>query len=133
MVFLVFQVLSGFAYGFCFDEAGRTYGISPLLLRAIAEIESGLNPAAFNRNRNGSYDFGLMQINSFWAKILGIENWLLIGDPCNNVKVGAWILRQCIDRYGYTWEAIGCYNADSFEKRVRYANKVYGKLKGLGK
>ncbi len=40
------------------------------LLRSIAEAESGLNPAAINRNSNGTYDFGVMQINSSWEKIL---------------------------------------------------------------
>ncbi len=128
IIFILFLLFPGLALGFCFEEAGMLYGISPLLLRAIAEVESNLNPLAINRNSDGSYDFGLMQINSSWARILGIDNWLLLGNPCNNVKVGAWILRQCIDRYGYNWEAVGCYNARSFEKRIQYANKIYQKI-----
>lgn len=128
IIILPLMFIPSLVLGFCFEEAGRLYGISPLLLKAIAEVESNLNPVAVNWNSDGSYDFGLMQINSYWAGILGIKNWLLLGDPCNNVKVGAWILRQCIDRYGYSWEAVGCYNARSFTKRVKYANRVYQKI-----
>ncbi len=43
---------------------------------------------------------------------------------------GASILRQCIDRYRYTWEAVGCYNAMSADKKVNYAWKVFNQLKG---
>jgi soluble lytic murein transglycosylase-like protein len=119
------------SFGFCFEEAGELYGISPLLLRAIAEVESGFNPYAINWNLN-SYDYGLMQINSSWASVIGLSKWLMLGDPCFNVKTGAWILRQCILRYGYSWEAIGCYNAGSPRKRLDYIDKVYMKLLEFG-
>ena len=61
-------LLPAAASAFCFEEAGNEYGVSPLLLWSIAKHESGLNPAATCRNANGTYDYGLMQINSSWAK-----------------------------------------------------------------
>jgi soluble lytic murein transglycosylase-like protein len=73
-----------------------------------------------------------MQINSFWAEAIGMRNWLMLGDPCTNVKTGAWILSRCIESHGYTWEAVGCYNARSSEKRARYANRIYRKLIEIG-
>lgn len=115
-------------HAFCFEEAGAIYRVSPQLLWAIAKVESSFNPDVLNRNANGSYDFGLMQINSAWAKILGEELWASLGNPCQNVKVGAWILTQCMRRYGYTWEAVGCYNATSPDKRAKYAWKVFSSL-----
>jgi len=127
---LIIIPVSGF--GFCFEEAGELYGISPVLLWAIAGVESDFNPQAVNRNGDGSYDFGVMQINSSWAPILGLDAWLKLGDPCFNVKAGAWILSQCIERHGYTWKAVGCYNARSSEKRAGYANRIYRKLKEIG-
>lgn len=116
------------ALPFCFEEAGKAYGISPLLLRGIARVESSMNPAAINRNTNGSSDLGLMQINSFWLKPLGTTARELVTDPCYNVMAGAWVLRDCLDRHGETWEAVGCYNATSRRKRVNYSWKVYREL-----
>ena len=46
-------------------------------------------------------------------------------DACYNVQVGAWILSQCVQRHGYTWAAVGCYNAVSKDRRAVYANRVY--------
>jgi soluble lytic murein transglycosylase-like protein len=115
----------------CWEEAGRKYGINPWLLVAIARTESGLNPRAVNRgNGNGSYDVGLMQINSAWLPTLrnyGIDEERLF-EPCTNITVGAWILAQNMRRLGATWEAVGAYNAASRDKRVRYAASVYRNL-----
>ncbi|OPY01547.1 MAG: Transglycosylase SLT domain protein [Syntrophorhabdus sp. PtaB.Bin184] len=118
-----------YAGAFCFDEAGERYGMSPDLLRAIAKTESGFNPTAVNFNKNGSFDYGVMQINSSWYRELGQERWMGLGDACYNVHVGAWILSRCIGRYGYTWAAVGCYNGVSAEKRAGYAHKIYRALK----
>lgn len=113
---------------FCFDEAGKEYGISPSLLEAIAKNESNLNPKAVNRNRNGSLDYGLMQINSAWIGPLKLKPSALMSDPCYNTFIGAKILRQCIDRYGLSWEAVGCYNAVDKRKRVDYTWRIHKKL-----
>lgn len=114
------------AESFCYEEASAKYGISPTLLSAISQGESSFNPAAINYNKNGSYDYGLMQINSSWEpslRKLGIP-WNSLADPCTNVMVGAWVLSQCIRDYGYTWPAVGCYNSRTPSKRDRYAAKI---------
>lgn len=111
----------------CWEEAGARYHISPYLLYAIAKTESGLNPAALNRNKNGSYDIGLMQINSSWFPTLrkfGVDEAQLL-DPCTSIHVGAWILAQNMQRLGYSWDAVGAYNSSKQELRVKYALKVY--------
>ncbi|MBI3593219.1 MAG: lytic transglycosylase domain-containing protein, partial [Nitrospirae bacterium] len=117
------------ANAFCFEEAGRAYGINPLLIEGIAKTESNLNPKALNKNQNGSVDMGLMQVNSFWIKALGLSPHELISDPCYNTMAGTRILRECINRLGYTWEAVGCYNAKSMNKKVAYSWKIFNKLK----
>jgi soluble lytic murein transglycosylase-like protein len=114
------------AEAFCYEAAGNRYGISPNLLHAISKGESSFNPIAINYNTNGSYDYGLMQINSSWEptlRKLGIQ-WDTLADPCTNVMVGAWVLSQCIRDYGYTWPAVGCYNSRTPSKRDRYAAKI---------
>jgi len=99
------------ARAFCFKQAGQTYGNSPQLIEAIAYQESAFDSAVINHNRNGSFDYGVMQINSWWYEILGSERWQSLSDPCFNVMVGTWILRDCIDRYGYTWDCLSCYRS----------------------
>jgi hypothetical protein len=112
------------ASAFCFGEAGEAYGVSPLLLQAIMVVESQGNPEAINYNKDGSYDFGLMQINSSWARPWGLEVWGALGDPCVNVYAGAYLLAECIRQFGQTWDAVGCYNARTREKKIDYVQKV---------
>lgn len=111
----------------CWDEAAKKYGVNPYLLYAIAKTESSLNPKAINRNKNGSYDIGLMQINSNWLPTLrkhGLDEKRLF-DPCTSIHVGAWVLAQNMRRLGNSWEAVGAYNAGRPDLRLKYAVKVY--------
>lgn len=127
---VVLAALCGHANA-CFDEAAAHYGVNARLLYAIAKTESGLNPKAINRaNRNGTYDIGLMQINSRWLPMLrkhGIDEAQLY-DACTSIQVGAWILADNMKRLGTTWEAVGAYNARDAALRVKYAWKVYRNL-----
>ncbi len=127
------------ALAYCFDEAGKRYGVSPKLLRAVARVESGFRADAINRSheaRTGSYDIGLMQVNSRWLPQLaryGIDEMALRAEPCTNVHVGAWILSSLFARLGPGWDAVGAYNASCAtlkgeacaRARLGYAWRVY--------
>ena len=126
---IIAVLLPATVLGFCFEDAGNKYGINPILLESIARVESNLNPKAINKNTNGTSDIGLMQINSAWLKSMSVNENDLLNDSCLNTMTGAWILRQCVDRHGYGWEAVGCYNAMSKGKKVNYAWKVFHQLK----
>ena len=83
---------------------------------------------AINKNKNNSYDIGMMQINSFWLPTLakyGITaNDLL--NPCTSVFVGSWIMAQNIKRFGFNQDGIGAYNSPgNITIRRRYAQAVY--------
>jgi soluble lytic murein transglycosylase-like protein len=130
--FLIIFFLPSLLIAFCFEEAGGKYAVSPVLLESIAKTESNLDPKAKNKNRNGSVDIGLMQVNSYWINTFGLDGDRLITDSCYNTMTGARILRQCIDRYGYTWEAVGCYNAVSMDKKKAYSWKIFRQLKAEG-
>jgi soluble lytic murein transglycosylase-like protein len=132
LILVLFLPTGGFAA--CFDEAAARYRVPTSLLMAISRVESSGNPRAINRNPDGSYDIGHMQINSRWLPLLkryGIDERSLF-DACTNTYVGAWILAQNIHRLGYNWEAIGAYNARSPSKRMAYARKVAAFLKREG-
>ena len=109
-VLIIVTALSPDAHGYCFQEAGARYGISPVLLKAISDVESNGDIHAVNYNAaSGTVDIGHMQINSFWKTHLGAYYDALF-DACYCTMVGAWILKQCIDRYGYDWDAVACYH-----------------------
>jgi soluble lytic murein transglycosylase-like protein len=109
--------------------------LPPALLYAIAEVETDFDPRAIEHPRNGTRSIGVMQINSVWFEKLaaaGISEKDLY-DPCINIHAGAWILSQEVQRYGYTWEAIGAYNAGPYDSRshhwkVRYYRKYAEKV-----
>ncbi len=142
--FGIWLVMPAHASG-CWDAAGQRYGVSPQILYAIGRVESGLNARAVNRthvHRTGSYDVGLMQINSSHLPALarrGIAEHDLY-DPCVNVHVGAWLLAQTFTRHGFNWNGVGAYNAACTrlkgaacrQARSRYAWKVYRELLKTG-
>jgi soluble lytic murein transglycosylase-like protein len=110
---------------YCFEKAATTYNISPQLLWAISKHESGHNTKAINFNKDGSFDFCHMQVNSKWRSTIGEERWRYLNDPCYCTLIGAWILSMCIQKHGYTWQAVGCYNSPSKKIQEGYANKIY--------
>ena len=122
----------------CYEKAGAYYSVNPLLLKAIASVESNENPSATNVNRQFKQfneDIGIMQINSIWLPQLakfGISRQSLF-DQCLNIHVGAWILAQQIQTYGNTWTAVGAYHSRTTERNQWYAQKVVHRLQTWGK
>lgn len=87
------------------------------------------------KNYSHTYDIGLMQINSQHLKALrmaGIRE-IDLANPCQSVYVGAWILRQCVDRFGISWKAVDCYNKgrDAYSNSY-YVRKVKYELRRMG-
>ena len=124
--------LSSFADGNngwqCWQDASDRYRVPVDLLYAISRVESGNKANIISAaNTNGTYDIGVMQINSAWLPNLrtyGITREVLLSDPCKNVNIGAWILSTSIAKYGYNWRGIGAYNAFTDSKRMIYARRV---------
>lgn len=122
----------------CFIDAGQRFGVDPYLLLSIKYVETGnsLDPAITGRNKNGTIDMGLMQINSIWLKnafirAAGIKKNHLY-DPCININVGAWILSQEIGRHG-VHEGIGRYHSATPKFKNAYRVKVLAQYSRLAK
>lgn len=117
----------------CLKAAAQHHKVDYMLLRAIAQVESGLNPTAVGRNTNGTSDRGLMQINDWWLPKLanfGISKQSLM-DPCVSAFVGAWILSHEISRHGSTWKAVGAYNSPTPKHQLIYVARVQKRLAEL--
>ncbi|MFY1070640.1 lytic transglycosylase domain-containing protein [Pseudomonas juntendi] len=110
----------------CMAKAAAHHRVDLKLLRAIAKVESGMNPKAIGKNKNGTSDTGLMQINDWWLPTLskfGIKKGDLL-DACTSAYVGAWILAKSIQQHGLTWRAVGAYNSPTPKNQQIYADKV---------
>jgi len=102
-----------------------------LLLKSIVIAESGEYSKAINRNTNGTTDYGLGQINTIWVEGLELDTIKLINEPLYNLKWSAYILRHCLDKYGWTWEGLAHYHNGKAIYGLRYMLKVkevYNKL-----
>jgi len=75
---------------------------------AVAGAESGYNPTATNHNTNGSTDYGLWQINSTHADLLGGHNWR---DPGQN----AWMAYQVWRQAGGSWTPWATFNSGAYK------------------
>jgi hypothetical protein len=138
LVLLLIPVMGIGKASACWEAAGQAHGVDPLLLYAVAQVESGIRPLALNKEhvaRTRSVDIGIMQINSRWLphlKTYGITEGQL-SDGCTNIHVGSWILGDLIRRYGNSWHAVGAYNTACTElkgeaclkSRRKYAWKVF--------
>jgi soluble lytic murein transglycosylase-like protein len=125
-VALAALLAAGAARADCFDEAAQYQKVNPLILRAIAWQESHNRPDALHKNANGSTDYGVMQINSVHLPALaqyGISSGTLM-EPCKNVYVAAWHLRQKMNKYGNTWQAVGAYHSETPALRDKYAQQI---------
>ncbi len=115
--FLFLTILSSSAFADqednYFVDAGRYYDVNHILLKAIAQAESGQNPNALNcANNNGSCDYGIMQINSVHLPMLN-KHGISANDLFNektNIYIGAWVLKGCINKYGVSYKSLNCYN-----------------------
>ena len=96
MAAVMTMFLSTGASASCWEDAARAQGVDPWLLYGIAPVESSLNPHALNLGHlplTGTYDIGLMQINSRNLPALAAygvapeDLW----DACTSIHVGARI------------------------------------------
>lgn len=117
------------------DIASKEYRIPKIVLLGIIRAESRGNPRAINHNRNGTTDFGVMQINSSWIHKLNHEYGLHITyksllNPYYNIRVGAWILSIELKKGGgwYTnndfWVRVGNYHSHNFPFNRDYQYKI---------
>jgi len=98
-------------------QAAADYRVSPDLVRAVVQVESGFNPRA--RSPKGA--MGLMQLMPATAAELGVDDPF---DPEQNVRGGVTYLRQLLDRYDDNERlALAAYNAGP-EAVARHGNQV---------
>jgi len=115
----------------CWEQAASSYGIDPLLLQAIGWQESrGWSHAVGPELPDSNRALGVMQINTVHLPALGAQGIAKsdLFNPCINQQVGAWVLADCVQKFGSTWRAVGCYYAGprsrNYAKQAQYVRSV---------
>ena len=109
----------------------KKYNIDPLFALSIAQAESGGRNVVSKRNKNGTRDFGIFQINSVH---LPKTPYQLLDYKINTNKAMS-ILRECLKKAkGDKRLACAYYNAGTncnvkkyFQQRSAYPNKILKK------
>ncbi len=100
------------------------YDIPISLLLSIIYVESWFNPAAVNKNSNGTYDYGLMSLNSRTFK--GYTDKQLY-DEETNLQLGCEFLVMLKEKYRTWGEAVIHYNGLYTKGAGSYMVKVMEK------
>lgn len=118
-----------FAYAVLITKTCLEKGVPVHLFMSLVKNESNFDNSAFHKNKNGSYDIGLCQLNTYTFKKYTIAQ---LKNPITNVSLGVKTLRDLYDYLG-TWElAVLAYNAGitrvkndmTPQSTIRYLKKV---------
>jgi len=139
----------------CVHTSSLNYHLPQSLLWSILKVEGG-EVGTVSPNPNGTQDLGPMQINSSW--LARFSKWyatapsfadktdaqrqvslrqMITYDPCFNISMGSWIMRQGIDEAGggvdTFWEGVGYYHSHNSSLKKNYqklvakaATRLYG-------
>lgn len=114
----------------CARKASKYYNLNPFINQTILKIEGG-KIGTISHNTDGSYDYGVMQVNTVWIdeimrmQKIKINIHALTQDPCYNIHIGTWILALKIkDANGDVWKGIGNYHSKTPSKHYAYLRKA---------
>ncbi|MEO8402768.1 MAG: lytic transglycosylase domain-containing protein [Gammaproteobacteria bacterium] len=110
----------------CINNAAIAFHVPAVIIASVLTVENGKAGMA-TPNKNGTYDYGSMQINSVWLNQLtqyGYSKEEIKNNPCTNVWIGTWILSQKLATGKDFWHGIGGYNSFHLPQNYSYQKKV---------
>lgn len=96
---------------YCFEKYGEVFKVDPIFLEAISFVESHHKPDAINVRSSTSIAYGHMQIHSYWIDPILEDQYENLDDACFCTAIGAYILRDCLDRNSSQEDVLSCYNS----------------------
>lgn len=115
----------------CLERVSSHYSVHPVILSLVARVEGGWTGAKIE-NTNGTFDLGLMQINTIHLSYLddhGITEAMLQNNDCISVGFAAYYIRKvtlnqsAVGSEDY-FRAIARYHSKNEPHLTRYANKL---------
>lgn len=124
----------------CVARASQHYKIPVPVTLALMKTEGG-KPGSFVRNTNGTYDMGVMQVNTLWipeySKRFGITRNAFVMravlDGCFSVFLGLDILRAQVDREGSIEKGVAAYHSRTPDKAARYMRRFNAQLQAVAR
>lgn len=110
----------------CINKAAISHHVSAALLLAIMKKENGRNGQAV-RNKGGSYDLGIFQVNTRWLPTLARYGYTrddIQYDPCKNVMAASWILALSLANGKTAWSGVGDYHSHTINYNQSYRTSV---------
>lgn len=125
----------------CAYDISDHYQVPIELVAAIRVQEGGCVGERSKTLKNGRYDMGPMQINSWWfedhpssLEQYGITAESVENDFCQNIAASVYILKENYETYGNNWwKAISAYNLGRPARNSKYLKEVLTKLKGVNR
>lgn len=117
----------------CINQAAITYHVPATVILSVIKKENGRNGQAV-KNKNGTYDYGVMQINDVWLPKISAYGYTKADiqyDACKNVLVGTWILSQSIAEGKSLWLGIGNYHSHTPSHNHAYRSNIYDNYKKM--
>ncbi|WP_084455907.1 lytic transglycosylase domain-containing protein [Novosphingobium rosa] len=124
------------AVGHCIRQAAKGNLWLEMTLWGLRDQEAGQIGTQV-QNTNGSYDLGILQINTSWVPSVArlvrrspdqVRLWLQF-DPCFNAETARWIFLTAIGQTGDFWKAVGAYHSPTPWRQRRYAFSVANHLR----
>jgi len=123
-------------YDHIFKKYSEIYNVPFMLLKVIAISEnSHMNKDLVRKNKNGSLDIGLFQINTNKIKDKELKHITKkdLLKPEVSTNVAAFILRKIIITKGYSWENIGEYHSKTKIYKDKWLKRLKDNFKYLKK
>lgn len=123
----------------CFYDLADYYEVPRVILLAVYKAEGGRVGQKVGPNKNGTFDLGPMQINTWWwddhdfsLDKLGISQESVQNDFCQNITVGAYILSVNYNAYGNWADALTAYNLGKPSDNITmYLRNILENLDGV--
>ncbi len=116
----------------CMALVAHLYDLPPRVLPSIHRVEGGA-PGVVHHNKDGTDDFGVMQVNTRWLAPLSrytrtpvaTVRRRLTAEPCYNIAAAGAILRTYLDEArGDLMQAVGDYHSHTHTLNLSYQTEV---------